>query len=107
MLGVGAWSVTAFAFVYLLWGLKLDAPLLAAFSKYPLAMMAGAASMLPSGVGSTEASIVVQLQWHGVPGATALLALVVVRIGIMWFSVVCGLVAVLIQKIQCTRQGPA
>lgn len=107
LLGVGAWSVTAFAFVYLLNALKLDVPLLAAFSAYPLAMLAGAASMLPGGVGSTEAAIVVQLQWHGVPAATALLAAVVVRLGTMWFSVVCGLVAVLIQEIQWTRRVAA
>jgi uncharacterized membrane protein YbhN (UPF0104 family) len=107
LLGVGAWSVTAFAFVYLLNALKLDVPLLAAFSVYPLAMLAGAASMLPGGVGSTEAAIVVQLQWHGVPVATALLAAVVVRMGTMWFSVVCGLVATLIQEIQWTRRVAA
>jgi uncharacterized protein (TIRG00374 family) len=107
LLGVGAWSVTAFAFVYLLDALKLDVPLLAAFSAYPLAMLAGAASMLPGGVGSTEAAIVVQLQWHGVPAATALLAAVVVRMGTMWFSVVCGLVAVLIQEIKWTRRMAA
>jgi uncharacterized membrane protein YbhN (UPF0104 family) len=107
LLGVGAWSITDFAFVYLLNALKLDVPLLAAFSAYPLAMLAGAASMLPGGVGSTEAAIVVQLQWHGVPAATALLAAVVVRLGTMWFSVVCGLVAVLIQEIQWTRRVAA
>lgn len=107
LLGVGAWSVTAFAFVYLLNALKLDVPLLAAFSAYPLAMLAGAASMLPGGVGSTEAAIVVQLQRHGVPVGTALLAAVVVRMGTMWFSVVCGLVAVLIQEIQWTRRVAA
>jgi uncharacterized protein (TIRG00374 family) len=107
LLGIGAWSVTAFAFVYLLDALKLHMPILAAFSAYPLAMLAGAASMLPGGVGSTEVAIVVQLQWHGVPAATALLAAVVVRMGTMWFSVVCGLVAVLIQEIQWTRRVAA
>jgi uncharacterized protein (TIRG00374 family) len=107
LLGVGAWSVTALAFIYLLNALKLDVPLLAAFSVYPLAMLAGAASMLPGGVGSTEAAIVVQLQSHGVPVARALLAAVVVRMGTMWFSVVCGLLPVLIQEFQWTRRAPA
>jgi uncharacterized membrane protein YbhN (UPF0104 family) len=98
--GVCAWSVTAYLFVHLLNALRLDVPLLAAFSAYPLAMLAGAASMLPGGVGSTEAAIVVQLQWHGVPLAIALLAAVVVRLGTMWFSVLCGLVAVLVLEVQ-------
>lgn len=94
LLGIGAWSITAFAFAYLLNALKLDVPLLASFSAYSLAMLAGAASMLPGGVGSTEAAIVVQLQWHGVPSETALLAAVIVRIGTMWFSVALGLIAI-------------
>lgn len=98
--GVCAWSVTAYSFVHLLNALRLEVPWLAAFSAYPLAMLAGAASMLPGGVGSTEAAIVVQLQLHNVPVAMALLAAVVVRLGTMWFSVLCGLVAVLVLEAQ-------
>ena len=56
--------------------------------------------MLPGGVGSTEATIVVQLQWHGVPIASALLAAVVVRLGTIWFSVLIGLMAVLVLEVQ-------
>ena len=100
LLGLGAWSVTAFALVHLLGALSLELPWLAAFSAYPLAMLAGAASMLPGGLGSTEATIVVQLRWHGVPIASALLAAVVVRLGTIWFSVLSGLMAVLILEVQ-------
>jgi uncharacterized protein (TIRG00374 family) len=103
LLGMGAWSVIAYAFVHLLDSLRLDVPWLAAFSAYPLAILAGAASMLPGGVGSTEAAIVVQLQWHGVPIATAFLTAVVVRLGTMWFSVLCGLVAVLVLEMQSKK----
>lgn len=106
LLGMGAWSFTAYAFVHLLDSLRLDVPWLAAFSGYPLAMLAGAASVMPGGVGSTEAAIVVQLQWHGVPMATALLAAVVVRLGTMWFSVLCGLVAVLMLELQSKKMLP-
>ncbi len=105
LLGLGAWSVTAYAFVYLLYALKLDVPLLASFSAYPLAMLVGAASMLPGGVGSTEAAIMVQLQWHGVPAAAAFLAAVVVRMGTMWFSVVCGLIAIFMQEIDAPEKS--
>ncbi len=97
-LGLAAWCSTALAFVFLLNALQLHVPFLEAFAAYPLAMLAGAASMLPGGVGSTEAAIVVQLQWHGVPLATALLAAVVVRFGTMWFSVLLGLVSLLYQE---------
>lgn len=98
LLGFGAWCITALAFVYLLKTLQLQVPILAAFAAYPLAMLAGAASMLPGGVGSTEVAIVLQLQLHGVPVANALLAAVVIRLATIWFSVVCGFVSILITE---------
>jgi len=99
LLGVASWSITALAFVHLLYSLNLEVPLFAAFSAYPLALLAGAASMLPGGVGPTEAAIIVQLQWHGVPFALALLASVVVRLSTIWFSVACGLVAIFFEEL--------
>jgi len=96
VLGLGAWSVTAYTFVHLLGTLSLELPWPAAFSAYPLAMLVGAASMLPGGVGSTEAAIVVQLKWQGVPVATTLLAAVVVRLGTLWFSVFLGFASIFI-----------
>jgi uncharacterized membrane protein YbhN (UPF0104 family) len=105
LLGLAAWCSTAFAFVFLLNALQLHVPFLAAFAAYPLAMLAGAASMLPGGVGSTEAAIVVQLQWHDVPVATALLAAVVVRLGTMWFSVLLGLVSLLYQELKFSHEA--
>jgi len=99
LIGVASWSITAFAFVHLLYTLNLEVPLLGAFSAYPLAMLAGAVSMLPGGVGPTEAAIIVQLQWHGVPYAGALLASVVVRLSTIWFSVACGLVAIFFEEL--------
>jgi uncharacterized membrane protein YbhN (UPF0104 family) len=103
LMGLAAWCSTALAFVFLLNALQLHVPLLAAFAAYPLAMLAGAASMLPGGVGSTEAAIVVQLQWHGVPVATALLAAVVIRLGTMWFSVILGILSLLFQEFKFHR----
>lgn len=105
MLGVAAWSLTSFAFVYLLDRLNIQMPWLAAFSTYPMAMLAGAASMLPGGVGSTEAAIVLQLKWNGVDTSAALLVAVVIRLGTMWFSVFCGFAAILFQEIQFARKA--
>lgn len=105
MIGVAAWSLTSFAFVYLLDRLDIKMPWLAALSTYPMAMLAGAASMLPGGVGSTEAAIVLQLKWHGVDTSVAVLVAVVIRLGTMWFSVFCGFIAILIQEIQFARKA--
>lgn len=96
LFGFGGWCATSLAFVYLLNALHLHVPLLAAFAAYPIAMLAGAASMMPGGVGTTETAIVIQLQTHGVPVSTALLVAVAVRLGTMWFSVFLGFASILV-----------
>jgi uncharacterized protein (TIRG00374 family) len=91
--GLVAWSLTAASFVWLLSHLGVALPLGTAFSVYPLAMLAGAASMLPGGVGSTEATLVALLSWSAVPLATATLAAIGIRLATLWFAIVCGFVA--------------
>jgi hypothetical protein len=50
VLGVLAWSLTSFSFVWLLNHLGVSIPILSALAIYPLSMLAGAASMLPGGL---------------------------------------------------------
>lgn len=104
-LGFLAWSLTALAFVYLLNSLNIVVPSLVAFAIYPTAMLAGAASMVPGGVGSTEIAITAQLGMFGVPLDAALLAAVVVRIGTLWLSILCGLIAILLQELQVSSRS--
>lgn len=92
-LGLAAWGVTAGAFAWLLPELGIVLPRLQALAIYPAAMLAGAASMLPGGVGSTEAVIVALLGDQGVGLATASLAAVGIRLATLWFAIVVGLVA--------------
>jgi len=91
--GLLAWSLTAFSFVWLLNHLGVSIPILSALAIYPLAMLAGAASMLPGGVGSTEVTIVALLSLFDVPPGTATLAAVGIRFSSMWFAVLCGFFA--------------
>ena len=93
LLGAVAWIITSFSFVWLLDQLGVSIPVLSALAIYPLAMLAGAASMLPGGVGSTEAVIVLLLSLFDVPLETALLAAIGIRISSMWFAIICGLFA--------------
>jgi uncharacterized protein (TIRG00374 family) len=58
MCGLLAWTLTSGGFMWLLSDLGVLIQPLEAFTIYPLAMLAGAASMLPGGVGSTELTIV-------------------------------------------------
>jgi len=90
-LGLLAWGCTAFSFVILLNYLGVFIPFISAMAIYPLAMLAGAASMLPGGVGSTEATIVVLLSMFSAPLATAALVAIGIRISTMWFAVLSGL----------------
>ncbi|TWO70552.1 flippase-like domain-containing protein [Caenimonas sedimenti] len=94
LLGLAAWGISAWAFVWLLGRLGIVLEATAALSLYPTAMLVGAASFLPGGVGATEAVIVVLLALHAVPLGIATLAAVAIRLAGLWFSVACGFVAI-------------
>lgn len=102
-LGVLAWSITAFSFCYLLAWLGLPVPLLSAFGSYPLAMLAGAASMLPGGIGSTEISLVAILGVYDIPLEVAMVTAIAIRVAGMWFSILFGFAAMLILEL-CERK---
>lgn len=91
-LGLAAWGLTSYAFMWLLEDLAISIAPISAFSIYPLAMLAGAASMLPGGVGSTELTIVILLGFYGVASTTAVLAAVGIRFATIWFSVLAGFI---------------
>lgn len=93
-LGLAAWGLSAWAFVWLLGQLGITLAWASALSLYPTAMLVGAASFLPGGVGATEAVIVVLLALHAVPVGLATLAAVAIRLTGLWFSVACGFAAI-------------
>jgi uncharacterized membrane protein YbhN (UPF0104 family) len=74
-------------------GLAID-PLLAT-GFYALAMVGGALSMLPAGLGGTEALLTGLLVLAGAPLATALAATVLVRLLTLWLAVAIGALALL------------
>lgn len=92
-LGLLAWSITAFSFTWLLGHLDISVAFLPSLAIYPLAMLAGAASMMPGGVGSTEVTIIALLAIFGISTAQATLAAVGIRFATLWFAVLCGLAA--------------
>lgn len=91
--GLLAWGLAALAFVGLLLQLGIHLPLGTALSIYPTAMLAGAASMLPAGIGTTEVTIVALLSLNSVPVGIATLAAVGIRFASLWFAVACGFAA--------------
>lgn len=103
VLGLMAWSLTSFSFVWLLNHLGVSIPTLSALAIYPLSMLAGAASMLPGGVGSTEVTIVALLSLFDLPVRTATLAAVGIRFSSMWFAILCGFFALSILELRFRR----
>lgn len=101
-LGLMAWLLASYAFVWLLNNLGLDIPALSALAIYPISMLIGAASMLPGGVGSTEAAIVVLLTALDTPLTIATVAAIGIRISSLWFSIICGLLAMSILEYKNT-----
>lgn len=88
--GLTAWTLTSYGFMLLLTDLGVSVQPLQAFTIYPMAMLVGAASMLPGGVGSTELSIVLLLGVYGVTASIATIAAVGIRFATIWFAVLTG-----------------
>jgi uncharacterized protein (TIRG00374 family) len=89
--GLMAWSLTAFSFVWLLKQLGVILPFFPAFAAYPVAILAGAASMLPGGVGTTEVTLALLLTSYGVSLSLASLAAIGIRLASLWFAILVGL----------------
>ncbi|KMM74597.1 membrane protein [Xanthomonas sp. NCPPB 1128] len=91
--GAGAWGLTSAVFVGLCHGLGLHLDPLVAFGIYPLAMLIGALSFVPGGVGTTELAIVLMLDRLGVATADAIAVAVAARLVTLWYAVAVGALA--------------
>jgi uncharacterized protein (TIRG00374 family) len=98
----------ALSFCWLLGRLGIDLPLSTSIAIYPLSMLVGAASMLPGGLGSTEATIVALLALNQAPLDVALLAAVAARLSTLWAAIAFGLVALVwSEAAKVTRARPS
>ncbi len=93
LLGTIGWCSEGLSFFVLLQGLGADIAPLACLFIFAFSMLVGAISILPGGLGSTEATMVGLLASQGVPFETALVATGVVRVTTLWFAVGLGLLA--------------
>lgn len=94
-LGLGAWGLLALAFSGMLSRLGIEAPFPASLAIYPLSMLAGAASMIPGGLGSTEAAITLLLTHFGADAALAASAAITIRLATLWFAIALGVISVM------------
>ncbi len=90
--GVFAWLSEAVGFWFLLHMLGQDISMLMAVSIYGVAVLVGAISFLPGGLGSTEAVMSLLLISLGVDKPVALAATLICRIATLWFAVFIGII---------------
>lgn len=88
---VAGWWAEAIALYLILHHLGADVSLANAVFVFSFSMIVGAVSMLPGGLGGTEASMVLLLSALGVPIDIALVATAIVRVTTFWFAVALGL----------------
>lgn len=95
-LSIASWFLECAAFALILGGLEIALPLRVATFLYAFASLAGAASMLPGGLGVAEASLAALLVSLGAPVAAAAGATLLVRLLTLWLAVLLGTATVLL-----------
>lgn len=89
-LGIVGWSFEGLAFWLLLDWFGSDIGFATATAIFLTAVLSGALSGLPGGLGGTEATSVALLLLQGVPLDVAVLATAIIRIATLWFAVAIG-----------------
>lgn len=90
-----AWAAQGVAVWLICRGMGVPLELLTATGFYALAMVAGALSALPAGLGGTEAVLTGLLVAHGATPAAALGVTVLARLLTLWLAVAIGVLALL------------
>jgi len=93
LLSVVGWSAEAAAFYWLLDALGAPVPPLQAAFVFGFSIAVGALTLLPGGLGGTEATMLGLLLALGVDSETALVATAVIRVTTLWFGVGLGFAA--------------
>lgn len=95
IIGLMSWSAEAFAFAWLAHHLGGQASMFLYMSIFAVAMVAGAATFLPGGLGGTEAVMYLLLKLTGLGDVEALTVTLICRLATLWLAVVLGLVSML------------
>ena len=92
-LGIIAWGAEGVAFYYIVNLLDGGISLQAALFIYAFAMVVGALSFFPGGLGGMEATMVALLMLNHVAQPQAVAATVLIRLATLWFAVGLGVIA--------------
>jgi HAD superfamily hydrolase (TIGR01490 family) len=107
VIGAVAWSLEGISLWLLLQGLGSTQPSWAgATLAHTAAGLLGALTLLPGGLGSTEAGTVGLLSLQGVPLATAVPATLLIRLMTLWFATALGMVCLLLPRARAAAEEP-
>lgn len=103
MISVVAWASEGIGLAVLLEplshnGTGHDISVAVAAGIYAIAVLAGALSFLPGGLGGTEAVMVALLHQHGISLGEALLVTLLCRLLTLWFAVILGWLAIFVLR---------
>lgn len=103
VLGLLAWGAEGLGLYLLVQALGIPLGIAGSVGAYSLAVLAGAASFIPGGLGGAEAAMSLLLTLAGASAAAALTATVVCRLATLWFAVALGALAMLALELLGTR----
>jgi glycosyltransferase 2 family protein len=86
-----SWGMEAISLYLILDALRLPATILQANFVYCFSTILGAVSMLPGGIGGTEAGMIGLLAFLGISYANGLPAVILIRLSTLWLAVLVGL----------------
>jgi uncharacterized membrane protein YbhN (UPF0104 family) len=92
---VVAYGAQALVFAAYVQALGADLDAARCVTMFANAMLLGAASMIPGGLGATEAALVYQLSQAGMPFADAVAAAIAIRLSTLWFAILLGILCLL------------
>lgn len=95
LLAVAAFGMQAWVLALYVQALGADLSLAECLRIFAVAMLLGAASMVPGGLGATEAALVYQLVAAGMDMAAAVAAAIALRLSTLWFAILLGVIALL------------
>jgi uncharacterized protein (TIRG00374 family) len=92
LLSVVAWGLEGVALWITLRGFDVETAILVGIFVFALGTVIGAVSMLPGGLGASEATMAFLLTTFGVAAPTAAAATIVIRVGTLWYAAALGFV---------------
>jgi uncharacterized protein (TIRG00374 family) len=95
LIGIPAWATEAYGLYWILQAMGQPISLLEAASVYSIAILAGALSFMPGGLGGTEIVMVAGLHFLGVNLGTAGAASLICRLATLWFAIALGILSII------------